>query len=1028
MSRKALYRGKYLAGGYNDTPFYRNRGMGESAKQENVRVRPDLSLETTQGRVKIASGFSGTAITGVVTPPDKIPLVTVDSTNSTIAVNSTTISLTEKVYYTYTELADEIESKLQALTGHSTTTVTYNSGGTVAISGATQANPVVITTSAAHPFSTGDIVRIEDVVGMTELNGSFYGVTRVTSTTFYLNLLDGTGFSAYTSGGTVSWRKFTITNNHSTDTLIMKFGLSTTTFDTKKYLGWKFSQSIAAAASVNSDADLDDEPPCLGFDQVVFNDTNAEFSGSSGVAVSDPWAYNNQLSGMEVTLGDGQTTMDATEHKISGVWNQNKWYGSNREDRNLIMRDRYIKKMPTAEDVAPYKYPADSAGNKVLRNYTTDTGSVTINSTVNWAVLRLDELGAALLVDSTTLRLSRATADTGTCDLKFYYYVPATNTLTYIETIPSGSLITDYDHDPITGTPADADVTLTNRWLSYSTDISDGYPHYLAIEFVSTSEDAVDIHIWGGGATAGVTLLIDSNGELQDDTFDWYGEVWMTDMAASISSYNYKLSLVNADGYETELTAAHSGNGTLQAGSAPLIAFEVSDTFNLDYESVRIYRTEDGGSTYFLWADIPKMAQRHLVGKYGKNGYPNYFQAYLAGEDSWLVTQTEADDTTSRTAAVKYKYAAMWDGLLWVAGVPGSEQAIYHCDTDDAGAATPESFNLSSSQYLVGDDQGSITGLAGAGNILVVFKERSFAQVTPYGGSSYSVTSISQENVGTLSHWSCVPLITQTGPVVFFQGQNGHFYATDGLHARNISGADYDAQGVGEVGKLQETIDSLNKGKLDQTHGIYNPEYNEIAWAVCTGSNTTPDTMLVYQPDLNAWYVDTRPADLFVKSNVLETITTGNPPNESYTVTGKTVLVGAKNLKVFARDLGNHDYDPSDGTEDNNLSFDWQSADWPMHIQIEDEDKIVHDVELVMKAAATSSTTISWYVDGATSATATGTSTPGATVNEYVHYIDQLCKRIRIGASSITHDDGRLRISQALFQYTIQRSLARRLT
>ena len=51
----------------------------------------------------------------------------------------------------------------------------YRNGGQVletakTITGATQANPVVVTTSAAHGFSNGDEVFITGVVGMTELN------------------------------------------------------------------------------------------------------------------------------------------------------------------------------------------------------------------------------------------------------------------------------------------------------------------------------------------------------------------------------------------------------------------------------------------------------------------------------------------------------------------------------------------------------------------------------------------------------------------------------------------------------------------------------------------------------------------------------------------------------------------------------------------------------------------------------------------------------------------------------------------
>ena len=75
------------------------------------------------------------------------------------------------------------------------------------ITGATQADPVVVT-SAAHGFSNGDFVDIEDVVGMVELNDIRYKVANVTTNTFELTDtddvdIDGTGFTAYVSGGEV---------------------------------------------------------------------------------------------------------------------------------------------------------------------------------------------------------------------------------------------------------------------------------------------------------------------------------------------------------------------------------------------------------------------------------------------------------------------------------------------------------------------------------------------------------------------------------------------------------------------------------------------------------------------------------------------------------------------------------------------------------------------------------------------------------------------------------------------------------
>jgi hypothetical protein len=72
---------------------------------------------------------------------------------------------------------------------------------TQAITGATQANPVVITANN-HGLQTGDTCRITGVVGMTQLNDRTFTVTRVGANTFSLDGEDGTGHTAYTSGGT----------------------------------------------------------------------------------------------------------------------------------------------------------------------------------------------------------------------------------------------------------------------------------------------------------------------------------------------------------------------------------------------------------------------------------------------------------------------------------------------------------------------------------------------------------------------------------------------------------------------------------------------------------------------------------------------------------------------------------------------------------------------------------------------------------------------------------------------------------
>lgn len=91
------------------------------------------------------------------------------------------------------------------------------------ITAATAANPVVIT-SAAHGFSNGDEVQIDSVVGMTQLNGRRFTVAGVTANTFQLSGIDGSAYTAYSSGGTAS-RIYTLTSTYAAADL---FGLKFT--------------------------------------------------------------------------------------------------------------------------------------------------------------------------------------------------------------------------------------------------------------------------------------------------------------------------------------------------------------------------------------------------------------------------------------------------------------------------------------------------------------------------------------------------------------------------------------------------------------------------------------------------------------------------------------------------------------------------------------------------------------------------------------------------------------------------------
>mgnify|MGYP003132302358 CR=1 FL=1 len=119
-----------------------------------------------------------------------------------VTVN-TTGSETDK--YVVTAVAEETAE--ESLIGLNTTTKT--------ISGATQANPVVIT-ATSHGFANGDEVHISGISGMVEINDRRFTVAGQTTNTFELSGEDGSGHTAYSSGGSANQTFVKVTNSAST--------------------------------------------------------------------------------------------------------------------------------------------------------------------------------------------------------------------------------------------------------------------------------------------------------------------------------------------------------------------------------------------------------------------------------------------------------------------------------------------------------------------------------------------------------------------------------------------------------------------------------------------------------------------------------------------------------------------------------------------------------------------------------------------------------------------------------------------
>lgn len=73
---------------------------------------------------------------------------------------------------------------------------------TIAITGVSKGATCTVT--AANTYVAGDYVKIQNVGGMTELNGRVFRVSAPTVNNFVLEGVDSTNFGTYTSGGTAS--------------------------------------------------------------------------------------------------------------------------------------------------------------------------------------------------------------------------------------------------------------------------------------------------------------------------------------------------------------------------------------------------------------------------------------------------------------------------------------------------------------------------------------------------------------------------------------------------------------------------------------------------------------------------------------------------------------------------------------------------------------------------------------------------------------------------------------------------------
>ena len=158
------------------------------------------------------------------------------------------------------------------------------------ISGITQANPAVVTTSAAHGFVNGDSVEITGVVGMIEVNNGVYTVANKTSTTFELSGINSTAYTAYSSGGTAAIAD-TAYGTYAAD-LTCTLTASSALFDVGM-VGTLFRLSEPGDATGIQGAPLNDQNSPLVAGNVYTND--GKIYGVATVSGAAHWEYYTRV-------------------------------------------------------------------------------------------------------------------------------------------------------------------------------------------------------------------------------------------------------------------------------------------------------------------------------------------------------------------------------------------------------------------------------------------------------------------------------------------------------------------------------------------------------------------------------------------------------------------------------------------------------------------------------------------------------------------------------------------------------------
>lgn len=247
------------------------------------------------------------------------------------------------------------------------------------------------------------------------------------------------------------------------------------------------------------------------------------------------------------------------------------------------------------------------------------------------------------------------------------------------------------------------------------------------------------------------------------------------------------------------------------------------------------------------------------------------------------------------------KYVTADNLRVYTAGVEDKEDWLYYCAFQDVEDWTTAE-NSGAVQYFTAGG-GPITALHAFGGAVWIFKKDSFAILYHTGDArlSYRLQPIS-DYIGCVAYRTLV----EVGPYLMWLGQDNVY----------IGGGDA-ARQVGEP--IRRYLDNLNKAAVSNAFAFSTNERYYLC--IPTGSNTQPDTCLVYDYVYRQWL--------------------------PYSISLGGLRAGARfNGIPYAGDANGQTFKMNDGTTDNGTPIPWMVQSRPYDDGVKEAEKELHHMHI----------------------------------------------------------------------------------